>query len=330
MIRSMKRILITGACASLAFAGCAKKKTTTTTGGGSSWLVGENGLMADLRIDGELGAGYDLDGSHDLLGIACRGLDTAFVVGELGTMLRTFDGGETWEVIDLGTTATLRAVASGGATWEAAASPGTDSIYVAGDRTLMMSSDSGATWRHLPGEAAHDWLAVAADRTAATAFALDAEGEVWRYDAALDTATVIATLPGARVVSTSRDGVHLAVAGHGDAILRSDDSGATWRAVELGRALELEDVWITGAGVAVAVGADGAIARLDPQDAVAITAPVTATLRAVHLDSRGLGVAAGDAGTVLTSTDGGATWTQLHLALSGAVLGVDEVQPDAP
>ncbi|MCE9573433.1 MAG: hypothetical protein K8W52_09765 [Deltaproteobacteria bacterium] len=324
----MKRILITGACASLALAGCAKKKTTTTTGGGSSWLVGENGLMADLRITGELGAGYDLDDNHDLLGITCRGLDTAFVVGELGTMLRTFDGGDSWEVIDLGTTATLRSVASGGVTWEGAASPGTDSIYVAGDRTLMMSSDSGATWTHLPGEAAHDWLAVAADRTAVTAFALDTAGEVWRYDAAHAAGAMIASLPAARVVTTSRDGAHLAVAGSGDAILRSDDGGATWRSVELGRALELEDAWVTGAGVVVAVGAGGTIARVDAQDAVAITAPATATLRAVHLDSRGQGVAAGDAGTVLTTIDGGATWTQLHLALTGTVLGVDEVSSD--
>ncbi len=326
MIRSMKRILVTGACAALAVTGCAKKKTTTTTGGGSSWLVGEHGLMADVRIDGELGAGYDLDSDHDLLGIACRGLDTAFVVGELGTMLRTFDGGDSWEVLDLGTTATLRSVASGGVTWDAAATDTTDSIYVAGDRTLMMSPDAGATWRHLPVEGAHDWLAVAADHTAATAFALDAAGELWRYDAAADRAAVIANLPGARIVSTSRDGAHLAVAGAGDALLRSDDGGATWRSIALGRELALEDAWVTGAGVVVAVGAAGTMVRVDAGDAVAITTPTSSTLRTVHLNAQGHGLAAGDGGVVLATADGGVTWARLPVTMTGTVFALDEVK----
>ena len=62
----------------------------------------------NVLADGILGNGYDLEADDDLLAITCRGLDTAFVAGEGGTLLRTFDGGETWESIDLGTTRTLR------------------------------------------------------------------------------------------------------------------------------------------------------------------------------------------------------------------------------
>src|SRR5688572_30826856 len=97
-------LLLLAAGAALGAAGCKKKGG----GGGGAWLVGEDGLMANLQPDGTLGDGYSLDVDDDLLGIACRGEDTAFVVGEGGILMRTFDGGESWEALDAGTTATLR------------------------------------------------------------------------------------------------------------------------------------------------------------------------------------------------------------------------------
>ncbi len=320
MKRSMKQTLFASACAVAVLAtGCDKKKDTGDGGGGGgAWLVGEDGLMADLDQRGVMGDGYQLDSEHDLLGIACRGLDTAFVVGELGTLLRTFDGGASWDVIDLETTRTLRSVAAAGG----------DSIYVGGDGLLMMSPDSGATWAPLPVDPASSWLTVAAGHGGDRALALDGEGQVWRYDAGVGTAGQVARLDGARVVAMSHDGARGVAAGAGRALLRSDDGGASWRTIDLGRELDLHGAWVTGSGDVIAVGAGGVIARIDGRDAVAIATRGVGTLRTVHVNAHGVGLAAGDDGEVLSTADGGLTWSSLGLALSGTVFGVDEIAGD--
>lgn len=319
MIRSMKHGLVLAGCATLLVtAGCSKKKSSGPGGPGGAWLVGQDGLMADLDADDRLGSGYDLDSEHDLLGIACRGLDTAFVVGELGTLLRTFDGGGSWEVVDLETTRTLRSVATGAG----------ETIYVGGDQLLMMSPDSGSTWTRLPVDPAASWLAVAAGHGGRGVLALDGDGRVWRQDAAAQTMGEVALLGGARVVAASHDGARAVVAGAGHELRRSDDGGATWRTIELGRALVLNDAWVTVAGDILAVGDDGVVVRIDAADAVSLGSPATAALRTVHVNAEGRGIAAGDDGEVISTRDGGRTWTTLELGLGGAVFGVDEVAGD--
>src|SRR5687767_13792401 len=99
------------AAATLVIAPGCKKKGGSPGPGPGGWLVGDEGLMAAITPDGSLGSPYELGTSVDLAGIACRGTTDAFVVGAAGTFLRTFDGGESWEAIDVGTTAALRAVA---------------------------------------------------------------------------------------------------------------------------------------------------------------------------------------------------------------------------
>jgi photosystem II stability/assembly factor-like uncharacterized protein len=310
-IRSIRRgvVLSIAVGALLAGAGC-KKKSGGPPGG--SWLVGEAGLMTNLLDDGTLGDGYDLESEHDLLDIVCRGADTAFVVGEQGTMLRTFDGGESWESIDLGATGTLRSVATAG--------PAV--VLVAGDGTLQRSADSGATWTALATDPQISWLAVAGDHDGG-AVALTASGTVWRYPTT-GAGAAVGELVGARAIAASHDGYHVAVVGAGSSVLRSDDAGASWRTVSIGSDLELRAAWVTEAGDLIAVG-DGTVLRASADDQIQIGAPTTATLRTLHINGAGHGLAAGDAGTVLMTHDMGATWTALDLGLTGTVFGVDEV-----
>ena len=138
----------------------------------------------------------------------------------------------------------------------------------------------------------------------------------------------MATLAGARVVAASHDGAHAVIAGSGRSILRSDDGGATWRTIDLGRELDLYGAWITVAGDTVAVGADGIVARVDATGAVLIGEAGAGTHRTVHLNARGRGLAAGDDGEVLSTRDGGASWVALDLELGRTVFGVDEVADD--
>lgn len=316
----MKRTMIISAVLMLSSLPGCKKKSSGPGGPGGSWLVGQDGMMADLGLDDRLGDGYDLDSEHDLLGIACRGLDTAFVVGELGTFLRTFDGGASWEVIDLDTTRTLRSIAIGSGR----------TIYVGGDALLTRSDDAGTTWTRMPVDPAASWLAVAAGHDAQHGvLALDSGGRVWREDVVTHDMATVATLAGARVVAASHDGASAVIAGTGRTMLRSTDAGATWSELDLGRELELNDAWVTVTGETLAVGAGGVVARIDASGAVTIREPVPgATLRTVHVNGEGRGLAAGDDGVVLSTRDGGATWVALELGLGGTVFGVDEVNGD--
>jgi photosystem II stability/assembly factor-like uncharacterized protein len=71
--------------------------------GGGSWLVGQSGTMLNVIHDrlGDIGH-YGLDVDDDLLGIACRGTQEAWVVGSSGVILATIDAVKTWRVQDPG------------------------------------------------------------------------------------------------------------------------------------------------------------------------------------------------------------------------------------
>jgi photosystem II stability/assembly factor-like uncharacterized protein len=295
---------------------CKKKKGT----GGGSWLVGEDGLMANLSATGERGADYSLDVPDDLLAIACRGADTGFVVGERGLLLRTFDAGETWDAVDVGSSATLRAVAVG----ESAS----DIVYVAGDGIFLRSSDSADTFEPIAG-ASRAWQSLATDHTGAVALLVDGDGAIWRYEA-LSGALVEVVPPAAlRSVAMTADGTSVAAVGEAGALWRSDDGGVSWRREDLGAdGVRLRDVWITRDRTVVAVGDAGLIARRTADGTVSVQHPVTATLRALHVGISGHSFAAGDSGTILLSHDAGKTWTRIDAGIHATINALDEIGPE--
>jgi len=316
----MKRMaILAGAVGGmLAATACQKKTSGPTGGGGGAWVVGPHGLMANIHADGTLGDGYALGSDVDLADITCRGKNVAFVVGDQGTMLRTYDGGASWESLDLGTTAALRAIAA----------QRSDTLYVAGDRVLVMSPDSGTTWRSLPVDPSSSWISVAAGHWSYRALALAADGRVIRYDAEHDTVTPAATLAGARVVAMSADGTRAVIAGAGRTLLRSDDAGTTWRAIDLGGSFDLSDASVTAFGQITAVGADGTIARIGADDAATVDHVGAGRLRTLRLEADGSGLAGGDDGFVLRTTNHGADWQVLDVAVGGTVAGVDTTDGD--
>ena len=294
-------------------AACKKKSGGGTGGGGGAWLVGADGEMVNVDGDGVLGEGYSLGVDDDLLAITCRGLDTAFVAGENGTLLRTFDGGESWESIDLGSTTTLRDVAAAH----------TEHVYVAGDAGLWRSPDSGDTWAALPaGDTA--WRSIATHGDGSTALALAADGAVWRWIDGQTALAEVTRVSGARSIALSHDGRFAVVAGDAGALHVSDDGGLTWAPHPTGTTVDLHAAWVTGAGHVIAVGDAGTVVRLD-DDGLAVETPGSGTLRAVHLNGAGVGLAAGDGGEVLSTSDGGRTWSTLDLGLTATLFGLDEI-----
>ena len=252
-------------CVALAAVGC--KKTGTGGGGGGGgggWLVGSSGLMAQVDPTGHLGAGYQLDSTARLGGIACRSAGEAWVVGASGLLLYTNDAGRSWTEQAVPTTADLRAIATQDA----------GPVFVGGDGAMLVSTDTGATWRALSDASIRS---IAAAQAADTVLAISDDSGLWSYDGTALARTQ--TFAGAHAVAVSPDGEIAMIAGHG--LLRSEDAGVTWTALAVDGTFD--DVRIGEDGTAVAVGAGGAIANIDATGAVALQHVGSSDLHTVHI-----------------------------------------------
>lgn len=295
------------ACMALAAsAGCKKGK-----GGGGGWLVGEQGLMANVTEDGELGRGYDLGTDVTLHAIACRYIEEAWAAGDAGTLLYTHDAGESWEAWDLGTDANLRALAT----------QDDGPVYVAGDGVFFtgepaLVSGEGA-WTQL-GDGVTRFRSLAAAQHATTVLAVSDDGGVW----ALSDGRLVqrAAIAGARGVAVSPNGTHAFVAG--DGLAKSTDGGVTWRTVVADGTYHA--VRVNDRGEAIAVGARGAVIVVGADDEHVVQTLGEAALNALHVMPGGHGYAAGSDGVTWMTHDGGLTWS-LGPTVGRTVRGVDEV-----
>ncbi len=299
--------------AALAITGC--KKGTGTGGGGGGWLVGSEGLMANIDASGKTGAGYDLGATETLNEIACRYQGEAWVVGAKGTLLYTGDGGQEWEAQVLPTTADLYALAT----------QDSGPVFIGGDGvffTAVPNLENGiASWTQL-GDGAAKFRSIAAAQRGTTVLAVSDDGGLWSYEN--EQLVKRTTIAGARAVAVSPDGLTAIVAGAG--LQRSIDGGRTWSALQT--EATFEDVRVDDRGESIAVGAGGVIARVDFEGRVLVQQVGTANLRTVHISPSdtysGIGYAAGDGGQIWITKDSGWSWTA-GPNLGHTVLGVDEI-----
>ncbi|MBX3162765.1 MAG: hypothetical protein KF773_42780 [Deltaproteobacteria bacterium] len=312
MRRKVATILLCSA-ALTSMAGCKKKGTG---GGGGGWFVGAEGLMVNVHPDGQVGQPYDLGSDQTLNGIACRYLEEAYVVGAKGTVLHTSDAGRTWIAQDVGTTADLYALATQDA----------GPVFLGGDGVFMTAvpdfATGAATWRNL-ADATTSFRSIAAAQHASTVLAVSADGGVWAYEH--DALVKRTTIPGARSVGVSPDGQMVLVAGAGLSL--SLDGGATFRALEVDAGITFNDVGVDDERAGIAVGTNGAVARIDDEGRVLLQRIGTADLKTVRTagsDWATAGFAGGADGQVLVTHDGGWTW-QHGPRLGAAILGVDEI-----
>ena len=320
---------------------------------GEGWAVGAGGVV--LRTD-DAGHTWRLltSGTNQTLtDIALPGANMAVAVGEHGLILRSADGGRTWSRRPTGTTHNLLAVTF----------VGKGRGYAVGDLgTLLYTGDKGRTWQ-TRGQSVfgslHDVLAVDKDVVLVAA----SLGSVWRgtgkgfkwqrvraagssalYGLAgtgdgrtvavgengallvsADTGKTwrLRRQPGASLfaVSFSADGTGLSVGANGR-ILRTRD-GVTWTRVGSGLTLPLRDVEVRERS-AWAVGDAGTmLARRQGQPWRQVSVPVVTRLTAVSFADDVHGCAVGEAGTVVTSYDGGASWRSIAAPTSQDLLDVD-------
>jgi len=293
------------------------------------WLVGDGGTMLGVSVGGAT-TGYPLEGALDLLAIACFGRDTAYVVGEGGTILQTRDAGQTWAALTLGeafpTGPGWRAVAPAEATPE-----GAETVWIVGDAGVVgRSDDGGRSWTRIDGPSGQ-LRGVATEPSGAAALAVSATGEIWRLHAPSDDEPGGAEMvyDGALalfgVALAAHDDRAVAV-GAGGTMLRSDDGGLAWTSVELATTRDLHAVRVAGhEPLSVAVGAGGVVVRVSDGGAeIDEIADAEQGLYALHLREDGTGQAVGAAGVLLRTDDSGHTWQTVALPSTATLRGVDD------
>ena len=230
-----------------------------------------------------------------------------YAVGEVGTLLRTLDAGNTWTVRTSGTTSSLESI------WFTHADTG---WAVGSAGTVMKSVDGGATWaRQNNVTAAEDLMCV---RFVGTRYGwiVGASGVVLRTrNGGVSWTRVSPTAQQLNSVAFADTANGWAV-GTGGVVIGTHNGGASWYIVQPSlTAQALESVARRSNTLAWAVGAQGTVARttatVDSLDWTTSSTGGAHQLRGVQMLSNTLGWAVGTNGSaslVLRTINGGAAW----------------------
>ena len=227
-------------------------------------------------------------------------------MGSDGTILKSDDGGETWEARPSGTDAALFSVtfsADGQSGWA-----------VGRDGTILKSDDRGETWEARPSGTGAWLRSVTFSADGQSGWAVGRDGTILKSDDRGETWEARPSGTGAwlRSVTFSADGQSDWAVGSDGTILKSDDGGETWEARPSGTGAQLRSVTFSADGQSGwAVGRNGTILKSDDGGETWEARPsgTGAQLRSVTFSADGQsGWAVGDGGTILKSDDGGETW----------------------
>ena len=275
----------------------------------------------------------------NLYGVKAISATEAWAVGNFGSIYHTTDGGQRWEPSESGTKVPLFSVDFAGS----------DGWTVGKSSTILHTANGGRTWKPQPSAVPaekHLFYVVAID--ARTVWAVGDWGAIevthdggatWQ-DRSLGTITVKTEESGERTTNTLTDDVilyaisfpdaqHGYIAGEFGTILATRDGGATWEKREVGTDKTLFGARFTTADEGWAVGIDGLI--LHTRDGGRSWTVQHGSARTESIEELGFletlrnpglydvavagryGIVVGDTGNVLTSSDGGETWTTREL-----------------
>lgn len=240
-----------------------------------------------------------------------------WMVGELGRIFHTADGGATWDRQDAGTKRPFLAVACIDAR----------TAWVAGKEGVVYgTTDGGTTWtqantgsaRHLfslqfptkeRGHGAGDFGTMIHTEDAGRYWTvMQVPPEVQLPESALDTGVDPGDVNLYAVAYADAD--HMWVVGEFGTIMASDDGGRTFRQQHGPVETTLFGVFFADAQRGWAVGLDSVILHTEDGGVTWTTQRAPVAQRLLYdVSVRGnLGWMVGSAGTILKSTDGGATW----------------------
>jgi photosystem II stability/assembly factor-like uncharacterized protein len=254
---------------------------------------------------------------QNLFGTCLTSADTGWMVGELGRIFHTTDGGQTWERQSADTARPFLAISC----------LDDQHAWIAGKEGIVYSTgDGGNTWKKLDsgsprhvfalafanarrGHGAGDWGAMIHTEDGGATWTQqqvphDVELPEIAYDTGVEPGDV--NLYG---ISYGDDD-HVWIVGEFGVILASDDGGLTWHQQKAPIESTLFGVHFTDPQHGWAVGIDAVIIHTeDGGQTWQIEAPPIRQRSFYDVFVRdGQGWIVGDTGTVLRSTDGGATW----------------------
>jgi photosystem II stability/assembly factor-like uncharacterized protein len=245
-------------------------------------------------------AGYALVAETNALAVHAVNANVAWIAAEDGALLATSDGGATWSLVELQTSAHVRAIQQAGG----------DGWAVGDGGLVRRTTNQGASWtpqdagtlNALYGVAVFDADHVWAVGDGGTVVATSDAGATWSL--------VQTGAPRLYAVHFSDEFTGLAVGQRG-AIVATTDGGQTWAVVASGTSAHLRALAGFGTTRAWASGSSGTILRSTDAGATWLpcNTPVTATLYAIAFRDALEGWAAGEGGTLLHTADGGANWT---------------------
>ncbi|MGH8720344.1 MAG: DUF6519 domain-containing protein [Burkholderiales bacterium] len=256
-------------------------------------------------------AGYRLVAETNALAVHALNANVAWIVAEDGALLATSNGGADWTLVDLQSSAHLRAIATAGNAGWVVGDGGV--VRKTNDAGLSWSMQDAGTLRALRGVAAvdadHAWAVGDGGIVISTV-----DGGV-RWDLVQTEAARLCAVDFADAFSG------LAV-GQAGVIVSTADGGETWSNVASGSTAHLRALARVGATRVWAAGQGGTILRSEDGGATWLpgATPTAATLYAIGFRDAVEGWAVGEDGTVLHSLDGGATWQQEDVGIGTSTL----------
>lgn len=301
------------------------------------WFVGQifNGSEARLTIREVVSQNFALVASgttQNLNDVSFANANQGVAVGDGGTLLYTFDGGQTWlpAPVQGATSATrdVRAVALAANGHGVAVGPG----------VLLFTRTFGTQWSQaLAGDPADigccSDVAFAGTTALMSPFAFNVRGFMRWDGAAVFGFPAVGPLEVRRVEFASAT-VGAAIGSPGTTLQRTADGGANWTAATQPPDVTVEALAFSSATVAVAANADGILLRTT--DGGANWAPLysggpTRSTLGLAFNGAGVGLAVGNGVSfgLMRSADAGQTWIPLALpGLSGTLRAVAFAGPN--
>jgi photosystem II stability/assembly factor-like uncharacterized protein len=246
--------------------------------------------------------------TNNLRGVSFTDANTGTAVGNVGTILRTTNGGATWTSQSSGTTNHLTGVSFTDANTGTA---------VGEFGTILRTTNGGATWTS-QAIGMYTTLYGVSFTDANTGTAVGLWGTICRTTngGATWTSQTSGTTEVLTGVSFTDGNIGTAVGTIGT-ILRTTNGGATWTSQISGTERHLYGVSFYDADTGTAVGAWGTICRTTNRGAT-WTSQTSGTMNSFYgasFTDANTGTAVGTIGTILRTTNGGATWAS---QISGA------------
>jgi photosystem II stability/assembly factor-like uncharacterized protein len=252
---------------------------------------------------------------YDLRALAIVDENTIVAVGDYGTIVKTTDGGRTWNQQTVGTTATLRGV------WFTDSNRG---VAVGDHGMILQTRNAGATWTVESIDARADFYGVCFNDVS-TGAVVGNNGAFYQTTDGGVTWTPRVITPAITIYAVSfRDNNNGVFVGSSGTIYGTTDGGSKWSrqvsGIEGSDAVALLAVDFSDANNGVAVGENGTILRTTNGGANWSRQQLGSRtiLRAVHFANAMNGFAVGDRGLIASTTDGGATWTEREKGLTSS------------